>query len=100
MSSEVFTVIVQIAAPTDFFPGQVAEGRYTFAKGVVTLTDYNGVPVRDGDGKTYSRKVNKGEDARVIVGRMTKEFRGVLRKAHRRVAGFDGPIDYPPLTII
>jgi hypothetical protein len=46
---------------------------------VVTLTDHIGNPVRDRDGKTYSKKFEPGEDDRVIAGRLTKQFRRARR---------------------
>lgn len=97
---KVFNVIVQIRAPRGDDPGQVAEGRYILVDGTVTLTDHTGRPVRDHDGKTYSRKVNEGDDPRVIAGRLTKEFRRVIRGENKIISGFRRPIVYPKIGIV
>lgn len=90
---EVFSVTTQIKGPTENHPGQFAEGCYTVADDAVTLTDRNGIPVRDNDGKFYKRKM-AGQPARLIAARLTKEFRrALLGKNH--IGGFNGPISYP-----
>jgi hypothetical protein len=86
-------VVVEIHRPTETYPGQVAEGRYTFEDGEVTLVDHVGTPVRDRDGKTYSKKLGPGEDAHRIAGRLTKQFRNARRSG--RDSRFSAPINYP-----
>jgi hypothetical protein len=54
-----------------------------------------GTPVRDHDGKTYSKKLADGEDAYLIAARLTKEFRSARRGEQKQVNGFSGPIKYP-----
>jgi hypothetical protein len=76
---EVHSVIVQVKPPGPNFPGQVAHGRYTVTDGVVTLTDHDGNPVRDGEGRTYTEKLEPSGDARAVAGRLTKRLRAVLR---------------------
>ena len=92
---EIRPVIVQIKPPGDRDEGQVAEGRYVVADNVVTLTDRAGAPVRDSDGKTYSRKLSEGDNPHVIAGRLTKEFRLALLGKTKIKTGFSGPIAYP-----
>jgi hypothetical protein len=58
--SKIHNVVVEIHRPTETYPGQVAEGRYTFEDGEVTLVDHVGQPVRDRDGKTYRKKLQLG----------------------------------------
>jgi hypothetical protein len=53
MTTKVHHVIIQLSKPSGDSAGSVAEGRYTYEDGTVTLTDRLGVCVRDGEGKTY-----------------------------------------------
>ena len=88
---------IQIRAPRGDDPGQVAEGIYTLDDGVVSLTDRYGVPVVDRDGKTYTQKLEAGENPYAIACRLTREFRRAFRADKKHVAGFTGPINYPKL---
>jgi hypothetical protein len=89
-------VTVTIRQPKgDGDPGQVAEGRFLFEDGVVTLVNHVGTPVRDHDGRTYTKKLEDGESEYVIAGRLTKQFRTARRGDKHQVAGFSGPIKYP-----
>jgi hypothetical protein len=95
---EVKIVIVQISPPSSSNPNGVsAEGAYIVADGHVTLTNRDGKPVRDKDGKICSQKLNEGDNPRQVAGRMTKRFRSVLRgdKTPGSVSGFSQPIHYP-----
>jgi hypothetical protein len=65
--------VVQTAPPTEVYPGQVAEGRYTWEDGVVTLVSPAGVPLTDRKGKPYEKKLTDGEDPYVIGRRLTKQ---------------------------
>jgi hypothetical protein len=97
--SEVYSVIVHIKLPSRVLPtGQVAYGRFTFADGVVTLTDFDGNPVRDEHGKLYTRKLESGAtlaDAEYAAGFLTKEFRNVLLGKTPSGERFSQPLDYP-----
>jgi hypothetical protein len=89
-------VTVTIRQPKgDGDPGQVAEGRYILEDNTVTLTNHVGTPVRDHDGKTYSKKLEQNEDAYAVAGRLTKEFRRARRGDKNHVEGFSSPIHYP-----
>jgi hypothetical protein len=97
---QIHNVVVQIYGPTSSGdPGTVAEGRYTFEDGTVTLVDHLGSPVKEKYGKTYSKKLEAGEDAYVVAGRLTKQFRSA-RRGTEKVRGFSGPIHYPNLGIV
>jgi hypothetical protein len=63
--------------------------------GVVHLTDRQGNPVRDHNGKLYSRKLEAGDTAKAVAGRLTKDFRYMLRGKDIRVNGFDRPSRHP-----
>ena len=91
--SKIHNVVVEIHRPTETDPGQVAEGRYTFEDGEVTLVDHVGQPVRDRDGKTYRKKLQPGEDAYRVAGRLTKQFRNARRGG--KDTRFSAPIHYP-----
>ena len=88
------TVFIQIRPPKNGDAGQVAEGMYIVADGVVTLTDRDGNPATDERGRKYTHKLREGENAKVIAGRMTRELRSALR-GNAPTQGFAGPIDYP-----
>jgi hypothetical protein len=92
---QVRKVVVQTLGPTETFVGQVAEGRYTWEDGVVTLTDDSGVPITDRKGKTYTKKLTPEEDPHVIAGRLCKqEFhdRGGDKQSFWR------PLNYKPVV--
>jgi len=95
MTTKVYRVIVQIDQPRDGFPGRVAEGAYIVDDGTVTLTNHLGIPVKDHEGRGYSKKLEPGQDGHVIAGRLTREFRRVRRGERSEVKGFSGPIQYP-----
>lgn len=100
---EIHRVIVQIRAPNTKpnDPGQVCEGRYIVSEGTLTLVHpKDGTPVRDATGKTYSRKLGPDDDARIIAGFLTKEFRLVLRGKTNSADGFSRPLSYPKTGMI
>jgi hypothetical protein len=88
-------VTAQVRRPKEGDPGAVVEGRFTLEDGIVTLTNHIGSPVRDHDGRTYSKKLEPGEDPYIIAGRLTKEFRRARRGDKHHVEGFSGPLTYP-----
>ena len=100
--TEVFHVSTQVRAPRGRNdPGAVVEGCYVVSvDGVVQLTDRQGNPVRDQHGKLYTRKLEKGDIAKAIAARLTKDFRLMLRGKDGRVNGFDRPIRYPKLVVV
>jgi hypothetical protein len=93
------SVQIQIKPPDGSFPGQTAEGCFIVEDGVVVLTDRDGNPARDDDGKFYKRKLADGENPKVIAGRLTRELRTALRGKNAPVNGFDGPIRYPKISV-
>jgi hypothetical protein len=89
------TVFVQIKPPKDSFPGQVAEGMFIVEDGVVILTDRDGKPARDSDGKRYEQKLAEGQNPKVIAARLTRTLRDALRGANAPKRGFEpGPLSY------
>jgi hypothetical protein len=68
---EIFVVYPQVTAASDGDAGRVCEGFYVVEDGVVTMTNPDGVPVRDADGKRVEHKLAKGETAQKIAGRLT-----------------------------
>jgi hypothetical protein len=93
------SVFIQIRKLDGADPGQVAEGAFIVEDGVVILTDRDGNPARDGDGKFYKRKLADGQNPKVIAGRLTRELRTALRGKNAPVNGFDGPIRYPKSSV-
>jgi hypothetical protein len=97
---EVFTVFAEVRrprGPSD--PGAAVEGCYVVVDDVVTLTDRQGSPVRDGNGKAYTKKIENGDSAKTVAARLTKDFRLALRGRDGRVNGFDKPIVYPKFGV-
>ena len=88
-------VTVTIRQPKGDDVGQVAEGRFLFEDGVVTLVNHVGTPVRDHDGKTYTQKLEPNEDAYTIAGRLTKAFRRARLGDKHKDSNFSAPINYP-----
>jgi hypothetical protein len=96
--TEVYSITVQIKPPSRDFPGQVCHGCYTLADGVVTLTDRDGHPVQDGQGKLYTRKLSPGAtvaDADMAGRSLTKEFRLVMLGKTPSSERFSRPLNYP-----
>jgi hypothetical protein len=91
-------VTIQIKPPKGEFPGQTAEGAFIVENDTVILTDREGNPARDGDGKFYKQKLVDGQNPKMIAGRLTRELRSALRGKDAAKNGFDGPIHYAPLT--
>jgi hypothetical protein len=92
---KIHNCVVQVFRPTDTFGGQVEPGNYTHADGIVTLTNPDGVPLRDRRGKVYEKKLTPEEDPHVIGCRLTKQ--------HRRDHGgdkqdFSRPLNYRKLV--
>jgi hypothetical protein len=92
---KIYNVTAQVRRPKEGDPGAVVEGRFTLEDGIVTLTNHIGSPVRDHDGRTYSKKLADGEDAYVIAARLTKEFRRARRGDKHKDSNFSAPIHYP-----
>jgi hypothetical protein len=96
--TEVFSVTVQIKAPSRDHPGQVCHGCYTLTDGVVTLTDRDGHPVQDAHGRQYTRKLGPGStvaDADIAARSLTKEFRLALLSKTLSGERFSRPLNYP-----
>jgi hypothetical protein len=68
---EVFQIYAQVAARQDGDRGRVCEGWYTVENGVLTMTDPEGIPIRDVDGVKIDHKLKEGESARTIASRLT-----------------------------
>jgi hypothetical protein len=78
--------------------GQISEGAFILTDGVVTLCHLdNPTPVRDAEGRTYTRTLqaptNTFADAEEQAKLLTVDFRKAIRGG--RAAGFDrGPLPY------
>jgi hypothetical protein len=92
---EVHFVSPEIRRPRGSDPGAVTVGAYVIEGDTVNLTDRNGRPVNDGNGKGYSRKIANGDTPKQVAAITTKQmWRSVRGKD--RVSGFAGPLKYPP----
>ena len=96
--SEVKRVTVQIRRPqSDDDVGQVSHGYYVIENDVLTMTDPDGVPVRDEvTGETYVHKIKDGDNSQAIAGQLALQIRGMLRgeNAPGAVKGFNRQLDY------
>ena len=92
---EIHTVFVQTEAPKGNFQGRVVEGKYIVEDGVHTLTNRRGDLVRDAEDKSYTQKLNPGDNAKQIAGLLTKKFAKARRGNNAPPGGFGGPINYP-----
>jgi len=54
--------------------GTAGEGEYVEADRTITLTKYNGRALTRERSKWFSRKLNDGDDARIIAKRLTREY--------------------------
>ena len=90
------TVFVQIRPPKNGDAGQVVEGMYIVADGVVMLTDRESNPATDERGRKYTHRLRQRENPKVIAGRLTGELRTALRGIGP-TQGFAGPIQYRDL---
>jgi len=76
---EVHKVIAQVEAPSKSSPaGRVTTGFYVVAKGVLTMTDADGIPMRNTSGELYTHKLGKDENAASMACVMTKEVRAAV----------------------
>ena len=71
-------------------------GHYIVKDDVLTMTDKDGKPVVDLQGKTYSQRL---DGPRIIAARMTKKIRLELRGKSGKVAGFNRPLVYPKIGV-
>jgi hypothetical protein len=96
MTLEVKKVTVEIKKPRGTFPGQVAYGYYTYADGVLTMTDPKGIPAEDGMGRRYIARDVTPNCVTGVACHLTRKLRQELRGgAYSELkAGFDAPIDY------
>jgi hypothetical protein len=94
MSETPKTVFAQIKRPSGDDPGQISEGHYTIADGVLTMTTRTGKVVRDECGHTYTHKLQPADNADAIARQLTRKIRKELR-ARGPAQGFSGPINYP-----
>jgi hypothetical protein len=96
---EVHQISVEIHPPSPRLPaGQIARGYYTVVDDLLTMTDPKGEPATDETGKIYTHKLEPGDDAHVIAGRLTKELRSALRGKSAGPSNFGGPLNYPKNT--
>jgi hypothetical protein len=96
--TEVKKVTVELKRPSKRFPtGQVTYGYYTYADGVLTMTDPKGVPAEDGTGRRYIARDVTPNCVTGVACHLTRKLREELRGGaaySAPKAGFDAPIDY------
>jgi hypothetical protein len=87
-------VVATVIPAREDYVGQVEEGQFLFEDGIVTLVSHAGAPLKDQQGKKYSKKLTPGEDAYRIAARLTKQ----LWQSRREKKRFSGPITYSKLS--
>jgi hypothetical protein len=96
---EVLHVYATVRNPNPDNPGdqgQVTTGYYTLADGILTMTDSNGVAVRDlNSGEKTTHKIEAGEDPRAIASRLTLKVYRMLRGETAETTAFNRPLSYP-----
>jgi hypothetical protein len=98
-SSEIKSVVVIVANPIrkgDL--GEVAEGHYLVENGIITMTNADGIPLRDDNtGRRITHTLERGEDAKGVAKRLVLRQ---YRTQHRdEMSGFHRRIDYGPSSV-
>jgi hypothetical protein len=89
-------ITIQISPPSRALPGgAVSQAYFVEEGGKVTLTDRDGRPVHDPEGRDCSRALAKNDSAHQVAALLLRNFRTKVRGD--RVSGFDGPLTYPKL---
>src|SRR5215470_14845409 len=89
-------VFAQVRAPKNGDQGVTVEGCFIVDGNRVTMTDREGKPIVDDDGKRWSREIPANCTARQIAARMAKELR-IKFRGSERASGFWVPVSYEPL---
>jgi hypothetical protein len=94
-SEGIKSVVVTTAKPSG--PGdlgQIAEGFYTVANGILTMCTPDGVPLRDDNtGRQVALRLLAGDDEKGLAKKLTlQQYRAANRD---QIAGFHKRIDYP-----
>ena len=93
---EVHKVLAQVEAPSNSNPaGRITTGFYTVTKGVLTMTDADGVPVRRSDGEMYTHKLGKGENPASMACVLTKQVRAAVHGYSLTSGQAREPLVYP-----
>jgi hypothetical protein len=92
---EIKSVVVTTAKPSG--PGdlgQIAEGFYTVANGILTMCTPDGVPLRDDNtGRQVALRLLAGDDEKDLAKKLTlQQYRAANRD---QMAGFGRTIRYP-----
>ena len=88
-------VFAQVRAPKNGDQGVTVEGCFTVDGNRVTMTDREGKPIIDDEGKRWSREIPENCSARQIAARMARELR-IKFRGGERATGFGMPIPYEP----
>lgn len=86
-------VVVQLEAPTEHDPGQITEGFYSVADGVLAMVYANGSPVLI-DGKPIEARLGPNDNPRAIAGRLTREVRRALANVTETEERFNRTLRY------
>ena len=86
-------ITIQISAPSRALPGgAVSTAFYVVENNRVALTDRDGRPVHDPEGRECSRALAENDDPHQVAAMLLRGLRTKVRGD--RVAGFDRPLVY------
>lgn len=91
-------VFAQVRAPCNSDQGVTVEGCFVVDGNRVTMTDREGKPTVDDEGKRWSREIPPSCTPQQIAAQMTKEPRIKLRGGER-ASGFWAPVSYERLKL-
>lgn len=93
---EVHRIIAQIEKPTSRDPaGRVTEGYYTVVRGVMTMTDASGIPMRNANGDLHTHQLGKDENPASMACILTKQVRAAVHGYSAVTGPKREPLVYP-----
>lgn len=96
--SDVQSVIAQVSPPSRGDLGQVMTGYYVRSGKLITMTDGDGVPVRNPlSGLPITHKMQEGDEERQVAGRLTVKVYRMVRGGDRN--DFFYPLIYPKYEV-
>jgi hypothetical protein len=92
------SVQAPVSNPSEREPtGRVTIGYYVLQDGLLTMTDSKGVPARSHGGDKYEQKIGEGDNVTLIAQRLTMKI--YRARNGNDMAGFNRPLNYPPLGL-
>lgn len=93
----VHRVIIQIRRPSPGDPGQVSDGYYAVADGVLVMTNPAGEPI---DPDQFRHKLKPGDNPAAIAGILTRKIRRLILGITKEQEAFGRPLAYSDSGIV